>query len=293
MSTIDEFAPFPGVRTRHGRQFHNANSNYVLPNDEEEHRRLSHQHEAIKIMVGGNYVAPLPGLNAGAGPQSVLDVCSGSGQWALEIAQEFPFAKVVGIDLSKPALGRESMIPSNASFVIGDISEQEFPFESYSFDVVHMRMVPSIQERTAIYKEMHRILRPGGLILLDEPGEHVSHTGSRLPPELVTLTHAALATPHFREVKSPAPDPARTGSEEDVWSLATRIASDLYGSPSMWANVHEKKFAVPMGVWADDETGQKAGKYARYCISGLFKSHRAAFVDAGVLTGDQVDDLIA
>ncbi|KAG8684660.1 hypothetical protein FRC08_013568 [Ceratobasidium sp. 394] len=130
-------------------------------------------------MVGGNYVAPLPRLNAGTGPQSMLDVCSGSGQWVFEIAQEFPFAKVVGIDLSKPTLGQESAIPSNTSFVVSDISmfipydpaqqasmlthalEQVFPFESDLFDVVHMRMVPSIQERTAIYKEMYRILRPG------------------------------------------------------------------------------------------------------------------------------------
>ncbi|KAG8734968.1 hypothetical protein FRC10_011148 [Ceratobasidium sp. 414] len=82
--------------------FHDTSSNYVLPNDKEEHNRLSYQHEAIKLMVGGNYMAPLTELNAGAGPQNILDVCSGSGQWALEIAKEFPKAKVVGIDLSKP-----------------------------------------------------------------------------------------------------------------------------------------------------------------------------------------------
>ncbi|KAG8695296.1 hypothetical protein FRC08_007914 [Ceratobasidium sp. 394] len=80
-------------------------------------------------MVGSNYVAPFPRLNTGAGPQSVLDVCSGSRQWVLEIAQEFPLAKVVGIDLSKPALGRESMIPSNASFVVGDISGTFIPYD--------------------------------------------------------------------------------------------------------------------------------------------------------------------
>ncbi|KAG9104645.1 hypothetical protein FRC06_000409 [Ceratobasidium sp. 370] len=291
MVLIDESLSLPSVCMRHGRQFHDTNSNYVLPNDEEEHKRLSYQHEAIKIMVGGNYVAPLPQLNAAAGPRSVLDVCSGSGQWVLEMAQEFPLAKVVGIDLSKPALGREPAIPPNASFVVGDI-KRAFPFESASFDVVHMRMVPSIQERTAIYKEMHRVLRPGGLILLDEPGERVSHAGSRLPPELVVLSNATVATSHFHEIQSPAPDQPRTGSEEDAWALATRIASDLRGSPSMWANIREEKFAVPMGVWTDDEAGQKAGKFAQYCISGLFKSMRPAIVDVGVLTGDQVDDLI-
>ncbi|KAG8717047.1 hypothetical protein FRC09_014825 [Ceratobasidium sp. 395] len=169
-----------------------------------------------------------------------------------KMAQEFPMAKAVGIDLSKPVLD-ESILPSNASFTTGDI-KQSFPFPTASFDVVHMRMVPSIQERTVIYKEMHRILRPGGLILLDEPSERVSHTGTPLPSELVVLSNATVATPHFREIQSPAPDKARTGSEEDAWALATRIRGHLDSSPAMWTNVHEKKFAVPMGVWTDGES---------------------------------------
>ncbi|KAG8700395.1 hypothetical protein FRC08_004730 [Ceratobasidium sp. 394] len=281
----------PSVRMLHGRRFRDTSSNYVLPNDKEEHNRLSYQHEAIKLMAGGNYMAPLPELNSGAGPQAVLDVCSGSGQWVIEIAREFPKAKVAGIDLSKPVQD-ESTIPSNASFSIADI-KQGLPFETSSFDAVHMRMVPSLRERTALYREMHRVLRPGGLIMLVGPGERVSHIGGDLPPEQVAITNAAVATRHFEEIKYPAPDKATTGSPENAWGMATKITAHLRDSPDLWDNVQEKKLAIPIGVWADDEVGQKAGKLLQYCIPGLFKSLRPAIVNEGILSGEKVDDLLA
>ncbi|QRW04216.1 methyltransferase domain protein [Ceratobasidium sp. AG-Ba] len=258
-------------------------------NDKEEHDRLSYQHEAIKLAVGGNYKAPISQLNEGKGPLNILDVCSGSGQWVLEMAHEFPEAKVYGIDVSKPAAKPQNTSPSNAWFVIRDI---RLPFEECSFDVVHMRMVPSIQERETIYKDIHRVLRPGGLILLVEPGERVSHTGADLPPELVAMTNAVVGTRHFQEIKYPAPDRARTGSQENAWAMATKIGEGIRKSPSMWAKVEEVKLAIPIGDWADDDIGQRAGKLLRYCIPGLFKAMRPAIVDEGILSGEQMDDLL-
>ncbi|KAG8755401.1 hypothetical protein FRC12_010892 [Ceratobasidium sp. 428] len=281
----------PSVRMLHGRQFHGTNSNYVLPNDKEEHKRLSYQHEAIKIMAGGNYMAPLSKINAGAGPRNILDICSGSGQWVLEIAKEFPKAEIVGIDLSRPVLD-EPALPANVSFVIGDI-KQGLPFETSSFDAVHMRMVPSVRERTAIYKEMHRVLRPGGFIMLVEPGERVSRLGIDIPPEQIAITNAVVATRHFEEIKSPAPDKATTGSSENAWGMATKITAHLRDSPEMWTNVQEKKLGIPIGVWADDEAGQKAGELLQYCVPGLFKSMRPALINEGILPAEEVDDLLA
>ncbi|KAG8737064.1 hypothetical protein FRC12_017279, partial [Ceratobasidium sp. 428] len=154
--------PSGNGRVRHGRRFHDTESNYGLPNDGEELVRLNKQHEALKIMLGSNYTAPLPKLNSRAGPQNILDIASGSGQWVLEtgcshIAKEFPKAKVVGIDLSglDPS---QSEIPLNARFITGDITKP-LPFEATSFDVVQMRVVPSIQERGLIYNEIHRVLQ--------------------------------------------------------------------------------------------------------------------------------------
>lgn len=39
-----------------------------------------------RFLLGSNYTAPLPNLNAGDGPKSILDVGSGSGQWVVEVS---------------------------------------------------------------------------------------------------------------------------------------------------------------------------------------------------------------
>ncbi|CAE6479212.1 unnamed protein product [Rhizoctonia solani] len=156
---MELIANAPQVCVRHGRQFHGSDSSYALPNDEREFNRLNNQFQALKLITGSNYTAPLPQLNSGEGPKDILDIAAGSGIWVIELALEFPQARVVGIDLSKPGLfGRA--VPQNASFNVADITKR-FPFEDASFDVVQMRIVPSITERTSIYQEIHRVLRPG------------------------------------------------------------------------------------------------------------------------------------
>ncbi|KAG8700590.1 hypothetical protein FRC09_005872 [Ceratobasidium sp. 395] len=239
--------PSGNGRVRHGRRLHDTESNYGLPNDGEELVRLNKQHEAMKIILGSNYTAPLPELNSGAGPQSILDIASGSGQWVLEIAKEFPKAKVVGIDLSGPDLS-QSEIPLNAQFITGDIR---------------------------------------GLILLVEIGEDVSNTGLQ-PPAMIEKNEAISKIGH---IKASRPS-TTTASPKGSWSIATGIASDLRSSPSMWTNVHEKRLAVPIGVWTDDIAGQSAGKLLQYCVPELVKGFRPSLIDEGVLSGDQVDDLV-
>ncbi|KAG8750276.1 hypothetical protein FRC12_012958 [Ceratobasidium sp. 428] len=280
-----DILPSPNVRVRHGRQFHDTNSNYGLPNDEGEHARLNHQHEAMKIMLGSNYTAPLPELNAGTGPRRILDIASGSGQWILEIAKEFPKAEVIGIDLSDPGLS-QSEIPNNSRFVIGDITKP-LPFKKASFDVVQMRVVPSVQEREAIYKEIHRVLQPGGLILLVEPGENASSIGLD-PPVMTESIKAISSIGHIEASRAPAAPTSSKGS----WSIATRIATDLRNSPSMWTNINEKRLVIPIGVWTDDVAGQNAGKLLQHCTTELIKGFRPSLIDEGVLSGDQVDDMV-
>ncbi|QRV89990.1 methyltransferase domain protein [Ceratobasidium sp. AG-Ba] len=279
-------SPNPLVRIRHGRQFHNSSSNYGLPNDEVEHRRLDYQHEAMRIILGSNYTAPLHELNGGNGPRSILDVASGSGRWVLEIAEEFPKATVVGIDLSDPGLNCSS-IPPSVSFVRGDITNP-FPFESASFDVVQMRVVPSIQARATIYEEIHRVLRPGGLVELVEPGENVPSTGLN-PPTLVKINEAISSLRHIGAAQPPG---AAAGSKSS-WSIATRIGSDLHNSPSMWADVHEKKVIIPIGVWTENESEREAGKLMQHCAVELINGFRPAFIDEGILSGSQADELVA
>jgi SAM-dependent methyltransferase len=77
-------------RARHRRA---SDAAYFIPRLPSEIDRLDIQHYANRGVVGANYVAPL------VRPARILDVGSGTGQWAHELAEEFPDALVVGLDL--------------------------------------------------------------------------------------------------------------------------------------------------------------------------------------------------
>ncbi|KAG8731207.1 hypothetical protein FRC11_004731 [Ceratobasidium sp. 423] len=221
----------PEVCIRHGRQFHGSGSNYGLHNDEREFAigRLNDQFQALKLIVGSNYTAPLPELNFGQGPKDILDVASGSGIWVIEIAREFPQARVVGMDMR-------------------------------------------------------------GIIQLVEPSPAVSRTGY-YPPALDKAERALARCGH---VPKDANEASLDKDERpESWSMGSQIAPAIRGAPSMWANVHEEEIRVPIGAWASDEAGQKAGQLMHRQTVELYHGFRPNLIDIGGMTGDEVDGIIA
>ena len=66
-----------------------------MPNDESELDRLDLTHNMIKITMGMKlFNAPL------AKPKRILDLGTGTGIWAIEMADEHPDAEIIGTDLS-------------------------------------------------------------------------------------------------------------------------------------------------------------------------------------------------
>ena len=145
-----------------------VDSPYLLPKDVSESNRLDLQHYMLRYVLRGNFMAPVRDA------RSILDVGCGTGRWGAEMAQQFPAANVVGVDLVPPAItdvavrqGREKT-PDNYVFVQGDVTKG-LPFEDNSFDFVHMRLV--VMALTAAtwlpaIQELHRVTRPGGWIEL-------------------------------------------------------------------------------------------------------------------------------
>src|SRR5690242_21232433 len=72
---------------------------YMLPRHETEIDRLDVQHYALRAALRGNHAAPL------GRPAAILDVGSGTGQWAYDLCLEFPDALVVGLDLVPGKVG--------------------------------------------------------------------------------------------------------------------------------------------------------------------------------------------
>ena len=114
-------------------------------------------------------LAALAGITAGL---HVLDVGSGIGGPARHLASERG-CRVTGIDLTAEfvrtatALSRRVGLSDRVSFVAGDALD--LPFPAASFDLVwtqHAAM--NIADRPRLYAEMHRVLRPGGRLALQD-----------------------------------------------------------------------------------------------------------------------------
>lgn len=142
---------------------------YLLSHDEPEQNRLDFQHFFLKGILQTNYLAPL------TTPSAILDVGSGTGRWAIEMAQQFPYTRVTGIDISATNL----VTPLNLQFVQQDILKG-LPFPPSSFDYVHARLlVAAIPTRNwaGLLREYMRVTRPGRWVELFEGGTTFLNSG--------------------------------------------------------------------------------------------------------------------
>jgi len=105
-----------------------------------------------------------------AGPVRMLDVGAGTGRYSLKFAQDFPEAQITITDILGESLVlarayAEELGLQNVTTKREDVNVLSFPDES--FDVVFCDVVIQHLPSTAnAMKEMTRVLRPGGLIIL-------------------------------------------------------------------------------------------------------------------------------
>jgi SAM-dependent methyltransferase len=119
-----------------------------------EQARLDLQHHIYRLCQGGAlYCAPIKE------PQSVLDIGTGTGIWAIEFADEFPGALVIGTDLSPI---QPDFVPPNLKFYVDDFeSPWEFP-EVGNFDFIHWRSLSgSTGSWSKLYQQAFNNLKPG------------------------------------------------------------------------------------------------------------------------------------
>ncbi|PVG02066.1 S-adenosyl-L-methionine-dependent methyltransferase [Serendipita vermifera] len=151
-----------------GRIINSVSDQYNLPSDNEEWNRLNLQHQAITIGLGGLYpekdvvqaaLAPQEGYT-----KQVLDLGWGSGVWAIEMAKQFPWVQLTGLDLAPCPIPPKDL-PTNCQFKVHDINTGLSQFEN-QFDMIHIRFVGCyLKDIVQRMKEIHACLKPGGIVL--------------------------------------------------------------------------------------------------------------------------------
>jgi SAM-dependent methyltransferase len=196
---------------------------YMLPRHQDEIDRLDVHHYALRAALPGNYIAPVHE------PGAILDVGSGTGQWAYDLCAQFPDAIVYGLDLVPRKVHER---PVNYRHIKANVL-QGLPFADGSFDFVHQRlMVTALPLATwpDVVRDLLRVTRPGGWVELVEGGDGIEPRGPATKRlfELAGQLQAAYGLDS-------------TGSVSNVLDDYLRLA----GADA----VEMRSVAVPIGDW--------------------------------------------
>ncbi|KAE9585674.1 hypothetical protein Lal_00009892 [Lupinus albus] len=93
---------------------------------------------------------------------SILDMCS---SWVSHFPSGYKQERVVGLGLNEEELKRNPVL---TEFVVQDLNvNPTLPFEDNSFDIItNVVSVDYLKKPLDVFKEMRRILRPGGLAIM-------------------------------------------------------------------------------------------------------------------------------
>jgi SAM-dependent methyltransferase len=196
---------------------------YLFPRQRNEIDRLDVQHYALREALKGNYVAPVEN------PERVLDVGSGTGQWAFDLSERFPSALVVGLDLVSSKPDR----PPRYRWVRGNLL-QGLPFGHDRFDFVHQRLLLAgvpLESWRAVVAELVRVARPGGWVELVEPMMFTVDRPGPMTERLVSLAQELASSRGL--------DPGRVVFD----------SLDDHLRQAGLTNVTRQEVSLPMGEW--------------------------------------------
>ncbi|EYB30286.1 hypothetical protein FG05_07715 [Fusarium graminearum] len=232
-------------RTLHGRlyQSERGNTDYWGPIDEAGQEAMDINHHVLTLLMGNKlYLAPLS-----KDIQAAIDIGTGTGIWAIEFADQFPNASVIGTDLAPI---QPSWVPANLQFQIDDCT-QEWTIPPNSLDYVHMRwLVGSIADWTALFKEAYKSLKPGGWVETYEPSATVESDDNSVLPGSAMSQWQKFFVEGGRKMGRPF-----TVFQDELQKKAMQEAG--------FVDIEERNFKNPVGGWPKDPEAQSIGQYTQ------------------------------
>jgi len=221
-------------RIEHGRSY--CSDDYYMPNDEAEQTRLAITHQAfLQVLDGQLCMTRVP-----ASVTRILEIGTGTGDWATAIAERFPDAEIIATDITP---FQPTEVPPNVFFEVDDARE-EWTY-SKPFDFIHIRgLSGAFSNWSAIYAEAFKHLRPGGSLEVSDFG--LINDPNSSPDSYLSIFNGAC--------QSAA---EKAGTPIGLGHLKKAIIES-----SGLSVARSRVLDVPLGTWSDDPRKQISGKMA-------------------------------
>ncbi|KAI8976982.1 S-adenosyl-L-methionine-dependent methyltransferase [Pilobolus umbonatus] len=243
--------------------------------DEKEYDRQLRQHYVLKHVLAGNIHLPLSTTQ----PITILDSVCGAGFWALDIANKYPNAHVIAMDIfsgeDKRLKGHPSInIPTNMTYEYGDI-RSKLPCSDNSIDFIYQRDTIHFLSQDKwphLLDEFMRILRPGGYIELVEYDFLISDPGP-----VLTLVNEWYRLAFIASGINP-------GESKDLHKKL-----QLSG----FTEIETRVVSIPIGEWSPNQDERERGFLYKEVIRALFKSMKVWWISELSVTEQDFEKIFA
>ncbi|TVY80933.1 Secondary metabolism regulator laeA [Lachnellula suecica] len=229
----------------HGRTYHAYKpGKYLLPNDEKEQDRLDLQHHLWLLTLGNErlYLAPIAEQLRTVGGGKVLDMCTGTGIWAIDFADQHPATEVIGIDLSPI---QPKHVPPTLKFEIDDLEEPWIFNEKFTF--IHGRMLFScFSNPVGVIGQGFRNLQPGGFLEIQDALLWFRCDERSLEGTAMEMWEKKLHDAAWRCGKD--------------WACPTKYKQ--YMEDAGFIGVKEVHYRWPINPWPTDQHEKEKGKWS-------------------------------
>jgi hypothetical protein len=155
------------------------------------------------------------------------------GIWAIDMADTYPEATVVGIDLSPIQPG---WTPQNCFFFVDDAEQSPWDFAE-PFDVIHLRnMEGAFRDWKSIYRSIFDNVCPGGIVEVQAQNMWVYSLDKQVPEAI--MRWQSMLVPANRSF----------GRDLSVADSHKRLIEE-----AGFTDVEEAEFQIPIGPWAKQD----------------------------------------